>query len=67
MPGIRHVQVSGILPVHLAAYKALVASSRGKMVTKSLHVEVLAYMSGRSHVSITLAAAAAIRCTLKRH
>lgn len=56
--------------MHLAAFKALAAESRGALKTKSLHGELVHNLSGTKHVrSMTyqqgLALSAATTCSLK--
>jgi tRNA threonylcarbamoyladenosine modification (KEOPS) complex Cgi121 subunit len=42
--------VLGLLQLQLAAHKALTNSSRGRLVTKTLHAELVYNLSGSKHV-----------------
>ena len=44
------MQVPGLLPLHLAAFKALTSQVRGKLQSKSLHAELVFSISGSKHV-----------------
>ena len=50
-----HTQkVPSLLPLQLAAHKALTAEARGTLVTRSLHAEALYNISGSKHISESL-------------
>ena len=44
------MQVPELLPLHLAAWKALTAQLRGKLTTRTLHSELVFNISGNLHV-----------------
>lgn len=44
-----------LLPLQLAAHKALTADVRGKLITKTLHSELVCNLSGSKHVSAIVA------------
>lgn len=52
-------QVLGLLPLQLAAYKALANERRGKMISKTLHTELVYNLSGSRHVGVLAAECAA--------
>lgn len=47
---LSRAQVLGLLQLQLAAHKALTNSSRGRLVTKTLHAELVYNLSGSKHV-----------------
>mmetsp|Transcript_16024 Transcript_16024/g.52450 ORF Transcript_16024/g.52450 Transcript_16024/m.52450 type:complete len:184 (+) Transcript_16024:3-554(+) len=46
--------IPGLLPVHTAAYKALEAAERNKLVTRTLHSELVFGLSGSKHITESL-------------
>eukprot|EP00877_Chromochloris_zofingiensis_P004958 jgi/Chrzof1/14463/Cz09g03260.t1 len=46
--------VPDLLPLQLAAHKALTADVRGKLITKTLHSELVCNLSGSKHIAETL-------------
>ncbi|PRW39074.1 EKC KEOPS complex subunit Tprkb [Chlorella sorokiniana] len=46
--------VPDLLVLHAAAYKALAASQRGELRTRSLHAELVFSLSGSKHIAETL-------------
>lgn len=48
------LQVADPLIVQVAAQKALISQQRRKLITKSLHAELVYNMSGSRHVSLSL-------------
>lgn len=47
------LQVADLFVVRIAAQQALAQQQRGKLITKSLHAELVYNMSGSRHVSIS--------------
>ena len=50
---MRCVQVADAFIVQVAAQKALAQQQQGKLITKSLHAELVYNMSGSRHVSLS--------------
>lgn len=50
-----HLQVADLFVVRIAAQQALAQQQRGKLITKSLHAELVYNMSGSRHVSLSSA------------
>ena len=46
-----YIQVADLFVLRVAAQKALAEQHRGKLITKSLHAELVYNMSGSRHVS----------------
>ena len=44
------LQVADLFVLHVAAQQALAQQKRGKLITKSLHAELVYNMSGSRHV-----------------
>ena len=47
------LHVVGVLPLQLAAHKALTYRARGRLVSKSLHAELVYNLSGSKHVGLS--------------
>lgn len=52
MPSVT-LQVADLFVVHIAAQQALAQQQRGKLITKSLHAELVYNMSGSRHVRMS--------------
>ena len=50
---VSHLQVADLFVVRIAAQQALAQQQRGKLITKSLHAELVYNMSGSRHVRMS--------------